>query len=219
MSILIVGASRGIGLELTRQLAQRGAPVVATCRAPSPALDSLGVEVFSGLDVRDSEALERLRDSLGQQTLSRLWINAGVLRRQSLEEMDWAAIQEQFEVNAMGPLRVAHALLPRLGEGSRVAIVSSRMGSLSDNSSGGHYGYRMSKAAVNMAAVSLARDLAPRGIAVGILHPGFVRTDMTGGRGMVDAPEAARGMIQRMEELDLARSGTFWHAQGQQLPW
>jgi NAD(P)-dependent dehydrogenase (short-subunit alcohol dehydrogenase family) len=93
------------------------------------------------------------------------------------------------------------------------------MGSIDDNNSGGMYGYRMSKAAVNIAGVSLARDLAPRGIAVALLHPGFVRTEMTGGRGNVDPPEAARGLIARIDELTLETSGGFWHASGKRLPW
>lgn len=93
------------------------------------------------------------------------------------------------------------------------------MGSIGDNGSGGHYGYRMSKAALNMAGVSLAHDLRPRGIAVAILHPGYVRTDMTGGGGHIDPPEAARGLLQRLDELTLESTGSFWHANGERLPW
>ena len=100
-----------------------------------------------------------------------------------------------------------------------IGIVTSRMGSVADNDSGGAYGYRMSKAAVNITGVSLARDLAERGISVALLHPGYVRTDMTGHSGHIDAEEAAAGLIQRMDELSPATTGTFWHANGETLPW
>jgi len=109
--------------------------------------------------------------------------------------------------------------MPLLGSGSKIAIITSRMGSVADNTSGSMYGYRMSKAAVNMAGVSLARDLKGRGIAVALLHPGYVRTDMTGGNGFIDAPEAASGLIARIDELSLETSGGFWHSNGDPLPW
>ncbi len=110
-------------------------------------------------------------------------------------------------------------LLDNLGEGSKVAIITSRMGSIGDNTSGSRYGYRMSKAAVNIAGVSLAHDLREREIAVAILHPGFVRTGMTNHSGNIDPPEAARGLLARIDELTLETSGGFWHANGERLPW
>ena len=129
------------------------------------------------------------------------------------------SIRRQFEVNSLGPLRVTRALLGRLVDGSKVGIVSSLMGSMTDNSSGGHYGYRMSKAAVNAAGVSLSHDLRPRGIAVAILHPGMVQTEMTGRRG-IPPEESVRGLLRLLDELTLERSGTFWHAPtGRELPW
>ena len=114
---------------------------------------------------------------------------------------------------------MVRAPLARLGEGARIGLVTSRMGSIGDNTSGGRYGYRMSKAALNMAGVSLAHDLRPRGVAVAILHPGFVRTDMTGGNGLIDPPESARGLADRLEELTLDNTGGFWHMSGEPLPW
>ena len=136
-----------------------------------------------------------------------------------LGTLDYDAIREQFEVNAMGPLRVVEALLPRMGEGGKIAIVTSRMGSIADNSSGASYGYRMSKAAANMAGATLAHDLRERGIAVCLLHPGWVQTDMTGGAGHIGPAESARGLIVRIDALDLESSGGFWHQDGQRLPW
>jgi NAD(P)-dependent dehydrogenase (short-subunit alcohol dehydrogenase family) len=123
------------------------------------------------------------------------------------------------DVNALGPLRVTAALLPRLGRGAKIAFVSSRAGSIGDRPSGGNYGYRMSKAALNMAGANLARDLASRGILVALLHPGFVRTDMTNGGGSVDPSEAAAGLITQIDLLDESRSGRFFHADGSEVPW
>jgi len=215
---LVTGANRGIGLELCAQLAARGERVLAACRQASAGLAGLGVELHEGLEVRDDAAAAALAQRLAGVRLDVLLHCAGILTRESLEELDIERIRTQFEVNAIGPLRLTAALLGHLGEGSKVAIVSSRMGSIGDNTSGGRYGYRMSKAAVNMAGVSLARDLAPRGIAVVLLHPGMVATEMTGGQGIPPA-EAARGLIERIDALTLATSGTFWHANGQPLPW
>jgi len=125
---------------------------------------------------------------------------------------------EQFRVNTLGPLRVTEALLDNLAEGSKVAIVTSRVGSIEDNSSGGNYGYRASKAAVNMVGTNLKHDLMQRQIAVALLHPGLVATDMTSGTG-IDPADSARGLIQCIDDLDLANSGGFWHAEGYELPW
>ena len=106
-----------------------------------------------------------------------------------------------------------------MSQGSKVGIITSRMGSIADNDSGGSYAYRMSKAAVNAAGKSLSIDLKPKGIAVAILHPGWVRTDMTGHGGLIDADESAKGLLDRMAELNLDNSGTFWHMNGEVLPW
>ena len=129
------------------------------------------------------------------------------------------SMRRQFDVNALGPLRVSSALRALMVDGSKIAIITSRMGSLADNTSGGQYGYRMSKAAVNMAGRSLAHDLAPDGIAVALIHPGYVRTDMTGGSGLIDPPEAAAGIAKVVARLDQDNTGGFWHSNGSELPW
>ncbi len=216
---IVTGANRGIGLELCRQLSAAGWTVVGACRAASDGLQAVASEVWDAVDVGDDGVVERLRGLAGDRPIDLVINNAGILRRETLDRLDWQSMRRQFEVNSLGPLRVTSALLPNLRPGSKVAIVTSRMGSIGDNTSGGRYGYRMSKAAVNAAGVSLARDLAARGVSVAILHPGFVRTEMTGGNGLVDAPEAAAGLLARIEDLGPDSSGTFWHAQGDVLPW
>jgi NAD(P)-dependent dehydrogenase (short-subunit alcohol dehydrogenase family) len=218
-TVVITGANRGIGLEFCRQYQARGAQVIALCRQASADLHALNVRIEEGIDVTDSASLEALAARLEGTSIEVLINNAGILRREHLDAMDFDSIRDQFEVNAMGPLRVTHALLSRMTRGSKVAIITSRMGSIADNSSGSRYGYRMSKAAVNMAGKSLALDLSTSDIAVAILHPGFVQTDMTGGHGEVTAAFSAKGLISRIDALSMANTGTFWHAQGQVLPW
>jgi len=220
-NIVITGANRGIGLALTRQYRDRGESLVAVCRQSSRELDALGVRVEAGVEVTDSESLTDLAGRLSDVDIDVLINNAGVMRPTDFNDIEnqLEAYRLQFEVNSLAPLRVTRALLDRLGRGSRVAIVTSRMGSIADNDSGGHYGYRMSKAAVNMGGVSMARELAERGIAVGLLHPGYVRTDMTGNTGHVDTDESAAGLIRRIDELSMENTGSFHHASGEELPW
>ncbi|MEM6730540.1 MAG: SDR family oxidoreductase [Myxococcota bacterium] len=217
---VVIGANRGIGLEVVRQLAARGDSVVAACRTTSPELDATsGVTVVTGVDVSKRASLDTLRIKVESDGVDQLWVVAGILRRVSLEDLDLETIRTQFEVNAIGPLQAVAALLPALREGSQVGLLTSRMGSIADNTSGGSYGYRMSKAALNMAGRSLAHDLRPRGISVTLLHPGFVRTDMTGGAGHIDAHESAAGLIKRLDESSMESTGSFYHQSGERLPW
>ncbi len=218
-NVLVTGANRGIGLEICRQLKAQGHQIIAVCRNSSAGLNALGINVIEQTDVADQASVQNLARQLKGQRLDVLINNAGVLSRNALGEIDYATVMQQYQVNAMAPLMVTEALLDNLSEGSKVAIVTSRMGSMADNDSGGHYGYRMSKAAVNMAGTSLAVDLKPRGVAVGLLHPGYVKTDMTGHQGFVDTEQSAQGLLARIEELNLENSGTFWHAEGEKLPW
>jgi len=222
-NILLTGANRGIGLQIATQLAARGDRVFATCRTPSEALSALDVTVLDGVDVTDDASVAQLMARVGEQLISAplhgLINNAGVLLRDTPGGRDLSSVRTQFEVNSMGPLRVSLAALPLMGKGSKVAIITSRMGSVTDNTSGGAYGYRMSKAAVNAFGKSLSIDLKPMGIAVGLFHPGWVRTDMTGGNGLVDAEESAAGLIARYDELTLEGTGSFVHMNGDALPW
>ena len=218
-TVVIVGANRGIGFELAHQFKDRGESVVAVCRKASNELAELGVEVIDGIDVTNERSLARLVKTLGSRTIDILVNNAGVLSDESLIDLDVDRIRRQFEVNSLGPLRVTAALRENLDKGSKVAIVTSRMGSIEDNTSGGRYGYRMSKAAVNMAGRSLAHDLKEAGVAVVVLHPGFVRTDMTWHQGLIDPPESAAGLIARIDELTLETTGSFRHTNGETIPW
>jgi NAD(P)-dependent dehydrogenase (short-subunit alcohol dehydrogenase family) len=217
---VVTGANRGIGLALVEQLVGRKSTVVAACRKSSPELEKLGVEVVDNVEVTEEAGIERLSAAVGKRPIDLLVNNAGILLRgKDFPELDVAGIRKQFEVNALAPLRITAALRDRLQKGSKVALVTSRMGSIDDNGSGGAYGYRMSKVALNMAGKSLAVDLKAAGVAVAILHPGMVRTEMIGGRGQVSPEEAVRGLLARIDELTLETSGGFWHANGERLPW
>ena len=230
-NVLVVGASRGIGRALVQRYLSAGDRVFATVRAPVE-LDA--ATVLSGVDLQDDAAclaLPARLAALGVTRLDIVIVNAGILTREHLEHIEppassvardaaFGRIHEHIEVNALGPLRVATALLPLLGEGSRLALVSSRRGSLGDCVTGGSYGYRMSKAAANIAFIALARDLAPRGIAVAVLHPGFVQTEMNAGRGDITAATSAAGIFDRIESVDLSNSAAaFLHATDEALPW
>lgn len=217
MRAVVVGASRGIGMELVRQLAAAGHQVTGTSRGPV-AEPPAGVTWLDGVELGTDAGIQALAQGI-EGPVDLLIHNAGVLSREGLDDLDVGRIRRQLEINALAPLRAVHALLPTLRRESKVALITSRMGSMSDNTSGGMYGYRMSKAALNMAGVSLAQDLAPKGIPVVLLHPGFVRTEMTGGRGNWGPDAAAAGLLARISELKLQTTGSFWHADGTRLPW
>ncbi|MEO8213518.1 MAG: SDR family oxidoreductase [Myxococcales bacterium] len=221
-TVLVTGSNRGIGLALCAVYKKRGDQLIATCRTSSPALEHLGVEVIDGIDVTSDDAVKTLARRLGERRIDILVLNAGILRSDSAgigPKLDLASVEEQIAVNAIAPLRLARELTAYLQAGSKIALITSRMGSIADNTSGGYYGYRMSKAALNALGMSLARDLADRQIAVTVLHPGFVRTDMTGNSGSVDPHDAASMLVARIDELTLATTGTFRHANGDPLPW
>ncbi len=217
---LIIGANRGIGLELVRQLKERGEDVIATCRSSSPELDALSVRVESNIDITSGDSVIKLRENLKDTKVDVLIHNAGIAEFNSLSNLDPQSILHQFEVNALSPLCCVQTMLSHLSKSAKIALISSRMGSIEDNTSGGSYGYRMSKVALCMAGKSLAVDLKPNGISVGILHPGLVSTRMTGFTSNgIQPKESVKGLIQRIDELTLENTGTFWHSNGEILPW
>ena len=217
---LITGANRGIGLELVKQLKNRGESVIATCRSTSTELNALSVRVEEGIDITSGESVIKLRDSLKDTKIDVLIQNAGIAEFNSLSNLDPQSIVDQFKVNALSPLCFVQTMLNHLSKSAKIALISSRMGSIEDNSSGGSYGYRMSKVALCMAGKSLAVDLKSKDISVAILHPGLVSTRMTGFTANgIQPQESVKGLVQRMDNLTLENSGTFWHSNGEILPW
>lgn len=219
--VIITGANRGIGLAITRILASRGDQVVAVCRETSDELDQLADQVITGIDVADANSVSGLTTVLAElcPTVDVLINNAGIFENETLDNMAFDQIEQQLQINAIAPLRMTMAILPLMSEGGKVANITSRMGSMADNTSGGYYGYRASKAALNAFGKSLAMDLEPRGIAVAQLHPGFVQTRMVNFAGDITPEGAATGLVSRIDALDLRTTGTFWHANGDTLPW
>ncbi|WP_320667039.1 SDR family oxidoreductase [Prochlorococcus sp. MIT 1307] len=217
---LVTGSNRGIGLEYCRQLKDRGHEVIATCRTSSPELDALAVRVETGVDVTSGSSVLRLKEKLIGIQIDVLIQNAGIAEFNSLSNLDPESVIRQFQVNALSPLCFTHAFLSHMGKGGKVALMTSRMGSIDDNTSGGSYGYRMSKVALCMAGKSLSIDLQPYGIAVAILHPGLVSTRMTGftSKG-IQVEYSVNGLLERIDSLTINNSGTFWHANGEILPW
>ena len=222
LTAMITGANRGVGLALARHYRDAGWRVIGVCRSSGEEIAELrqvADRVIESIDVTRPEDVARLAVELEGQRLDLLINNAGLLKDERLGELDFDSIREQMEINAYAPLRVTEALLGNLGEGSKVANITSRMGSIADNDSGGRYGYRASKAALNALGRSLAMDLAPRGIAVVQLHPGYVQTRMVNFGGLISPEESAAGLAERIEALTLETTGTFWHSSGEALPW
>jgi NAD(P)-dependent dehydrogenase (short-subunit alcohol dehydrogenase family) len=221
-TVLVTGANRGIGLALCHAYARDGWSVIAVCRHSNPTLEAIpNTQIEAGIDVTCSQSLATLQAHLADRAIDVLINNAGLLAKTQLAniELELQSYRDQFEVNTLAPLRVTNALLACLVSGSKVIIITSRMGSIADNTSGGHYAYRISKSGVNSAGRSLALELAPKGIAVGLLHPGYVKTDMTGQTGQIDSAMAAEQLKARIEALDLIGTGSFWHVNGDTLPW
>jgi NAD(P)-dependent dehydrogenase (short-subunit alcohol dehydrogenase family) len=222
-TVLITGASRGLGLEFARQYAADGWRVHACCREPGGAVTAIsGDVVCHALDVTDTAAIAALGAALKGEALDLLVNNAGIMGRgQKLGRIDADGWDTVLRVNAIAPIMLSEALLPNLRKaiGAKIAMLTSRMGSIADNTSGGMYAYRSSKAALNAAARSLALDLADDGIGVVLLHPGWVRTDMGGPNGQIDAPEAVSGLRRIIGDLKMTDSGAFYAYDGRQIPW
>ncbi len=218
-TVVVTGANRGIGLSFSKYYHKHGCNVYAVCRKTSAELKKLGVNVIEGIDVSSETDVASLTKALDSVDIDLLINNAGILQNEVLGSIDYASIEKQFYINALGPLRITEALSNKLVPSAKIAMITSRMGSIADNTSGGRYGYRMSKAALNIAAVSLSHDLAPRDIAVGIFHPGLVGTEMIGGYGDITPDEAAERIATRIDNLTMQNTGTFWHSNGEILPW
>lgn len=217
MHVVITGANRGIGLALTQKFRIAGHNVTALCRKTSTPLLHTSAQVKGRVDVRDFEALDTVAKSIDDIDI--LINNAGILHSDTFDTINFKDIQKQFDINTLGILRVMLTLGNRVKEGGKVGLITSRMGSIGDNTSGGQYGYRISKAAANAVGKSLAEDFKSRNIPVFLLHPGYVKTDMTEGRGLIDAKESAEGLYNILMSKDIEDTGTFWHTNGDELPW
>jgi NAD(P)-dependent dehydrogenase (short-subunit alcohol dehydrogenase family) len=217
---LITGASRGIGAEMTAQLRHRGDTVIAACRKPAPHLAKLGARVIDGIEVTNPLAVARLADLLAGQTIDVLINNAGISNSDDWEKEPLDTMRQLFEVNALGPVEVTRRLLPQLASNAKIVMITSRLGSIADTSAGiPDIGYRMSKAALNIAGKLMAESLEPRGITVLMIHPGYVRTEMNEGRGDIDARTSANGVIGLIDRHGIERTGSFWHVEGREIPW
>lgn len=217
--VVITGGNKGIGLALVRQYLAQGDKVSVICRSASAELRALNVTVYSGVELADGEQIQAVAGKFAAGSIDLLINNAGIFSNETLHDFAVERIQQQFQVDALAPLLLSHALLPAIKTGGKIAMITSRMGSITDNTSGSYYGYRMAKAALNAGSVSLARDVAAQQISVGIYHPGFVQTQMVGFAGDISADDAASRLKQRISELNASNSGKFYHSNGTELPW
>jgi len=229
-TVLVTGANRGLGLEFCKQYAEAGWQVIAGCRKPSNASDlkqlaqqHAAIQIRA-LDVSDHQQIDGLALSLKDVNLDLLISNAGVYGDSAgqgfgtINYQDW---QNTLAINVLGGVKLAEAFtdsLARSEQGVFVAI-SSLMGSIADNGSGGSILYRSSKAALNAAMTSVAIDIKPAGVGVLIFHPGWVRTDMGGPNGLCDAPESIAGMREQIEQFDMQKTGQFIKYDGTKMPW
>jgi NAD(P)-dependent dehydrogenase (short-subunit alcohol dehydrogenase family) len=223
MRIVITGANRGIGLALAKKLAARGEEVHGTARSPKDAKElatTRGVTVHA-LDVRDDASALELARSLGPAGIDVLVNNAGIASGwENLSSFDAKLALEVFDTNAVGVIRVTRALLPQLRAAKgKVFHVSSGMGSIGDNRMGGAYGYRMSKAALNMAGRTLAIELAGDKVASIVVEPGWVKTDMGGSGATITADESASQLIALFDRLGMESTGKFFRRDGDVFPW
>ena len=221
-TVLITGANRGLGLEFARQYAADGWSVIGTCRDPDTAgelraIDGVRIET---LDVADRAAVARFGERLAGATLNLFIANAGVMGGGGAMGPDYAEEWlETLAINAVAPVLLAYALKDRLARGAKAVAITSKMGSIADNGSGGAYSYRSSKAALNAAWRSLALDWKGDGIAAAVLHPGWVRTRMGGPNGLIDPEESVAGMRRVIAGLGLEQTGGFFNYDGAPIPW
>jgi NAD(P)-dependent dehydrogenase (short-subunit alcohol dehydrogenase family) len=231
MRTVVTGANRGIGLELVRQLRERGDQVEACARSPEQAHE---LQTLAGdrvrihrLDVTDAASVRALASALHEVAIDIVFNVAGVYGgpsqsiRQMTQDLELADVAETYDINAIGPLRLSVALLPQLRRGAakKLVHVTSGMGSIGDNTSGGYYAYRMSKAALNMMSRSLAVDLKPEGITSVVINPGWVQTDMGGKSAPTPVADSVRGILREIDRATLADSGEFLNWKGNRYAW
>lgn len=225
--LFITGANRGIGLEMVKQFAQSNWKISACCRNPATATElfalaqeNTDIKLYA-LDVTDYQAVTNLADELKGVSFDLLINNAGIYgpKGSSLNNLDIEAWRQVFETNTIAPLKLIQAFTPHVAasEGKRIAVLSSKMGSISDNQSGSAYIYRSSKTALNQVIKSLSIDLSPQGIQVIALHPGWVRTEMGGPNGLIDTTESVTGLKSVMTSE--IKTGHFYNYDGSEIAW
>jgi len=219
-TFLITGSNRGIGLALSSEIYKRGHEVISTCRKASEELKNLGVRIIENVDISSGVSITYLKNQLKDTKLDYLIHNAGISEYNNFNDLDPESIRRQFEINALSPLCMTRSMIKFLNKNAKIAFITSRMASIDDNTSGSSYGYRMSKVALSMAAKSLSVDLLDKDIYIAIIHPGLVRTRMTCFTENGISPlESANGILKRLDSLKRTNSGTFWHSNGEILPW
>lgn len=224
--IFITGTNRGLGLEFVKQFLNRGDQVTATCRNPKDATelnrlqDNHNLQIFC-LDVGDHGAVQKLQQQLVDRPIDIFINNAGIWRSSQLGNISIDEWMESFRINAIAPIKTIESFLPniKLGEDKKVISITSKMGSIDDNTSGGSYIYRSSKTALNSAMHSMHHDLKNHGIATCTLHPGWVRTDMGGPGGLIDVEQSVSGMIKVIDHLSIENSGEYIDYAGKIIPW
>jgi NAD(P)-dependent dehydrogenase (short-subunit alcohol dehydrogenase family) len=225
---MITSANRGLGLEFARQYAADGWRIFAACRNPHAAADlrdlaRAGPVTIFPMDVTDPQSIERAKAGLAEEAIDVLINSAGIVGKQNQRtgNVDYEVWKQVLDVNTLGPLRVTEAFTDQIARGGRklVVTITSGMGSLADNISGGAIPYRSSKAAVNMAMRSAAIDLAPRGIACVLVNPGWVKTDMGGQGAPLTATESVAALKRLIASIGLAQSGKFFNYDGREYPW
>ena len=229
-TVLVTGANRGLGLEFCRQYGKAGWNVLACCRNPDLAIElnelaheNPHIQVCQ-IDVLDRNSIDILANDLKGRTIDLLIANAGVYGDSkghafgNLEYTDWI---NTFEINVLGVVKMTEAFLPNLknSQKPRIAVLSSQMGSIEDNGSGGSILYRSSKAALNAAMKSLSIELQNDNIGVLIFHPGWVKTDMGGSHALIDTETSVIGMMKEISEFKMSKTGRFIKYDGTQLPW
>lgn len=226
-TLFITGANRGIGLEYVKQYAEEGWRVLASCRNPADAsaLQALAnkhanIELHA-IDIANFDQIEALGRKLIDQPIQLLINNAGIYPESSFRTIDYAKWMEAFKVNAMSTLKLAEVFIPHLVKAGNAKLVAmtSKMGSIDDNTSGGEYIYRSSKTALNMVMKSISIDLNKYGVSVAVLHPGWVRTDMGGPNGLIDAETSVQGLRKVIGMLSLDNSGKFYAYDGKEIAW
>lgn len=230
MHIVITGANRGIGLEFVRRYLERGDRVDAGVRNPQSADELSALEAASGgrlrifsCNVSNDPSVKAFAEAIGENTPVDLLVNnAGIFgSTKPLADMDFDDLARTYDTNAIGALRVTRALLPHLRRGSarRIVMISSSLGSVEENTNSGCYGYRMSKAALNIASKNLAIDLRPEGFTVLLVHPGWVQTAMGGPAAPTTVQESVAGLLEQIDRRSLADTGTFFDLTGKAVPW